>query len=381
MQINLSKLPYPKFTDPDPNLILQSLISYWELNTGLTFPLNSPEYQWFQAVALQLSIAGADVNYVGRQQFLGFATGAELDNLVSNYGITRLTPVPAKTTIKYTFEQALNTDATIFAGTRIQSNDSVVIFTLDNDIKLKVGDTEGQTTATCTTSGTVGNGYVSGTIDNPLDATNITFVDNGTVANIETSTGGGATETDSALRDRAIIGLEASSTAGSRASYEYWTRSYSSNIVDAYAITLGGGVASIYFLERNGTIPSSSTISAVQAFLSGDTIRPMCDTVEVLAPEKKEYEVDFVIDYYPEYAGVIDSIIDTAKQIAEDWTSENSNFLGKDIVPCQLVSKIMALEGIYNITVTKPVLTILNPNEFAKIKTNGITITKGSPKE
>jgi phage-related baseplate assembly protein len=298
--IDLSTLPYPNFINADPNQILLDLISNWELQTGLTLPENGPEYQFFQTIALQLSVGAADVNFTGRQQFLGFSQQAALDNLVSNYAIERLSPTFAKCTLRWTFSQALNSPTRILAGTRIQSNDSAYIFALDEDIELEIGDTYGEGFATCTVTGDGANEYAIGTINVVVDVTNQTFIDAGTVANTDETSGGGVTETDENLRDRAIIGLESSSTAGSRASYEYWARSYSSDIVDAYAVCNTGGLATIYILEKNGTIPSGAVLAAVETFLSGDTIRPMCDTVEVLAPTKYEYEINLKVDYFPE---------------------------------------------------------------------------------
>lgn len=384
--MSIYNLPQPELLDQDPNKIKLDTIANWETEYGGTMPQPGPEYDLVHIFAQQESIFAGAVNQACSQNYLPFATETNLDNIGNNFGVERLASTNAKVNITISPDGTLVNDVEVFAGHRIQTQDGLYIFTVDEDTIIPAGTViSDPISCTAQTSGTGPNDYGTNTINNNLDnSTGILPLDNGTWSNTsDTSSGGGDPETDEAYRERLVVFNETKSTAGSRRAYEFYARSYSTNIVDAYAVNLiqGSGIATVYILEKDGTIPSAATLQAVEDYLSADEIRPICDQVSVEAPTSVSFGLDGEIDYFPAYAGVIDTIVSDAISQAKIWVREIENKLGKDIIKNEIIQRIMDIEGVSDVRLNNPLTNItLGPSEFG-LHDGTFNLVKGNPVE
>jgi baseplate J-like protein len=188
-------------------------------------------------------------------------------------------------------------------------------------------------------------------------------------ANISVPTGGAEVESDEAYRERVLLAPESFSVAGSVGAYQYWARAVSpaicdvhvANAVDTSGNPIGGTVA-VTVLTKTGA-PTAELISQVQRELSGETKRPLCDTVLVYAPKVVDYTVD------------ADLVLFTGANAAETkaaaeaaWAAfeaERRQKLGRDIVPLD-ISGCLKVAGVYNVILHSPAHTIIKPDQWAR---------------
>lgn len=99
-------------------------------------------------------------------------------------------------------------------------------------------------------------------------------------------------ETDDAFRARIQLSPEGYTTAGSAGAYKFFAFSADARVIDVSVGTPTAGTVDVTILssEADGT-PSAGLLSIVTAALSGDTVRPMNDTVAVQAPTITTYAV------------------------------------------------------------------------------------------
>lgn len=108
-------------------------------------------------------------------------------------------------------------------------------------------------------------------------------------------------ETDSRLRSRAQLALEALTTAGSEGSYVFHALNSSSHIkdVDVYGPDTEPGRVIVTVLSVNGDgIPDDELLNTVNSALNAYDIRPLTDDVTVQAPEIIHYTVNATLFFY-----------------------------------------------------------------------------------
>ena len=167
-----------------------------------------------------------------------------------------------------------------------------------------------------------------------------------------------------AYRERILLAFESISVAGSVGAYQYWARAASPAVVDvhvandtdAHGNPVGGTVA-VTLLTKAGA-PSAELITQVQAALSGEKRRPLCDTVIVRAPEVLEYALDAELTLFTGANAV--EVKAAAEAAWAAWESDKRAKLGGDIVPLD-VAGCLKVAGVYNVRLTTPTLTVVKP--------------------
>lgn len=103
-------------------------------------------------------------------------------------------------------------------------------------------------------------------------------------------------EGDDALRRRAASALEGYPTAGPRGAYEFHALSASGLVKDAAVSSPAPGLVRVAALSHEGDgTPSAGTLADIEAALNDEKIRPLTDTVEVVAGTVDQYDVTAVI--------------------------------------------------------------------------------------
>ena len=106
-------------------------------------------------------------------------------------------------------------------------------------------------------------------------------------------------EDDDAFRARVLLSLEGYTTAGSRGSYKFHALSASGDVKDVGVTSLEPGAVNIALLSRTGTgTAPAGTIAAVTAALNADTVRPLCDSVQVQSASIVNFAVNATLSVY-----------------------------------------------------------------------------------
>lgn len=205
-------------------------------------------------------------------------------------------------------------------------------------------------------------------------------------------------ELDERLRYRTQLAMEGLTVAGSRGAYTFHALSASARVRDVSIVgpelvwidgepTSSNGVApgivKVYVLdtENNGT-PDAGLLATVAEYLTAETRRPLCDTVEVEPAEVIEYEVQAVLWIYPGPSEA--PVIAEARARTEQFAGlvnhgirgvENHYRLGYDIVRSGL-DACLHVGGVQRVEIIHPAADIIaGPGQAARC--TGITITVG----
>lgn len=363
----MSSLPEPSFVQRDVNAITQEMIADYEAATGKALQPAQVERLLINLIAYRESLLRIALQEAAKQNLVEYARYPMIDHLGKLLGVTRLSATHATTTIRFTLVAAQTFNVTVPAGTRIETSDRTLIFATDEALTITAGNTYGDVDATCQTAGTIGNGYIATQISYMLDP--VAYV--ASASNTTTSANGSDAETDEGLRARIKLAPESFSNAGSKGAYRYHTLSAHPTIIDAAVTNPSAGVVNIYPLTASGT-PSQAILDAVEAALNVDTVRPLTDTVNVIAPTKADFTINVSVTLYA--SADQDAAEEDIQTNLEAYTTALKTALGKDIVRNQILATILKSYGVYDATLTNPSADdVLDENEWANC--TNITVT------
>ena len=355
-----------KIVSDDLTQILAQTISDYEARTGKTLQPAHVERSIIQSYAYREMLVRQGINHAFLQTFPQFATGLALDLCGEPFGCYRLSNQAAEVTLRFTVEGA-HTDIVIPKGTLVAATDAI-LFATQADARIASSANAVEVIAICQTTGESGNNWSKGQIKTIKSV----LPEKITVSNINESSGGINSEADDAYRKRILLAPEAFTTCGSRAAYEYHARSASAAVVDVAISTPQGGTVSVTVLTNAG-MPTNALLNKVQAYLSGESIRPLCDTVVVSAPEHKKYRVVAHLDLL---TGVSELEVKANAQAAlQAYLSQRTQKLGLDIVPLD-IQAALKVAGVYNVHLTEPQLTEVSQTQWAECESIEITINE-----
>jgi phage-related baseplate assembly protein len=236
------------------------------LENGVAEPLYpGDERRIFGEALVPLFVAMySAVNDAAKQKMLRYARGEVLDAIGERASITRLVPVPAKTTIRFSVNSSIDTNIIIPMGTRVTS-DFVLYFKTDVAAVLSAGELYVDVKASSVDGGTAYNELTPGEINTLVDM--VPYID--TVRNTETTYGGSDNEDDDSLRDRIRLSSAVPSTAGPVNAYKYWAKSADPTIAD------------VAVQSEKETIARTLPVSAGKAYKGGSYL--LADSLKVYA--------------------------------------------------------------------------------------------------
>lgn len=310
-------------------------------------------------------------NDQARQRLLRYARGVVLDDIGEMQNVTRLQASPAYATFRFTVSAVQSTNIVISQGTRI-TTDGSVYFATDNNAVLQAGESYVDVDATCQTAGSAYNDIAAGTIKTLVDL--IPYIQE--VKNTTATIGGDdgepyTTEGDNRFRNRIRLAPAARTTAGPKASYDYFALSADPDIIDVYVDCPEATptVVDIYALMTGGTLPDDDALAKITAACNPDDRRPMTDKVTAKKPTQKNYDIS--IKYYisaADEAAAIAAIEDDGGAI-DQYIEWQCSELGRDINPDELRKFVLVpgdgKTGAYRIDVTAPTYTAIADTEVA----------------
>lgn len=358
----MRSLPPPEFVKIDPAAIEAALVARYEAKSGKTLYPAQVERLFIDQVAYAKTLALMAIQHAGEQLLVRFSAGPILDYLGDLVGTPRLLAKAARCTLLFSIAEAAVLPQLIPVGTQVTSQDGKLIFVTDQDVSIEPGQTQARITATCETTGTVGNGWAVGQI-----ATIPSVPFEGLTAINETVSADGADdENDDRYKERIILAPEAYTNAGSRGSYRYHALAVHQSIID---VGVHGpdegqqdGHVALYPLTSTG-LPTADLLQRIESQVSGEKLRPLCDTVKALMPT----EVAFTIKAHMTFYATADrsGAMAAAQAAAEAYAAERRAGLGHDIVVEQLTAALK-VTGVYRPVVELPAaLTELQGNEWA----------------
>lgn len=355
---------YPEisFVNTDTDRLVNALVKSYEKFTGRTLYPADPVQKfilWIADIIIQERIL---IDESAKQNVPRYAQGVYLDSLAEIFkDAYRLQPQAAATTFRFYLSTALPYQHLIPIGTRI-AVDGNIVFETTEILYIDAGKQSGDVPAICQQVGEIGNGFVPGQITQLVDV--FPYYDR--VENITVSAGGAEQETDSAFYERMRESMESFSTAGPSGAYIYHAKTASPLVADVAALSPTPGVADIRVLLRDGELPTEEVLQEVQAQLSADKVRPLCDFVQVSAPDTVPLNIDATY-YIPKpsqnSAAVITADVEKAVQDYIRWQTEK---MGRDINPSVFVSYLMKT-GIKRVVVRQPEYTVVPESEVAAL--------------
>ncbi|MGH8350006.1 MAG: baseplate J/gp47 family protein, partial [Pseudomonas sp.] len=306
---------------------------------------------------LQMAIQNA-----GEQLLVPYADEPNLDYLGELDATPRLLADHARCPLRFSLHTAVLMPLLISAGTRVSTQDAKVTFLTDQDVVIAAGQTQVSVTGTCLTAGELGNGWAVGQINvigNPPVA--------GLVATNAGVTADGVEDEDNdRYRERIILAPEAFSNAGSRGAYRYHTLAVHQSITDVAVLGPDEGQpdghVALIPLTSTG-LPSADLLLRVKTQVSGEKLRPLCDTVDAFSPTEVPYQIKARMTFYDtaDRAGAMAA----AQTAAEAFAADRRAGLGRDLVREQL-TKLLQVNGVYRADLELPdALRELQSHEWA----------------
>jgi len=399
----------PVFISTDVNVITAEIIAEVEAATGKTLQPAQDERLLIDEIAYRESLCKMGIQQASLLNLVDYSTGIILECLGALVGCPKIEAQYSSTTMQFGISEARSKSVTYAAGTQIETKDGNFTFTTTEAATIAVGELTATASAICDTAGVDSNGYLAGEINQPLSD-----VDADSVANITTSSGGADIESEDAYKIRIKEAPERFSNAGSRGAYIYFTKSAHQDIIDVAAYNpqdpasvkinnvtteesdgeiIGANVSGtidyqtgkmvltfptaitsleitippastveVYPLTKDG-VPTDAIITDVENALSAEAVRPLTDDVQVKKPINIDFEINATVYVYSTADKITVQSAIEAK--LADYISTMKSSLAKDIVPAQIISKILAVDGVYNTTLITPEYTQLKDNQFA----------------
>lgn len=270
----------------------------------------------------------------GRAELLNTSTGESLDALVALLGLTRQQAKKATAKERFSIAEARAGAVAIPAGTRVKTQGGRYFNTLSYT-EIPPGSLYVETMIQAEEGGAASDGIPVGDISVLVDP--IPYIS--AVENISESTGGLDVESDDGLTERAFLAPSRFSCAGPRDAYEYYVRDWRSDVGDVQIVSPEPCTVAIYFILDDGRLPNETERESLVEYISGESIRPLCDKVICVEPEEVEYAIEltyWIGDSNQKSAGEIQSRVDAAVEEYQQW----QRHLGRDVNPTELIAKI-----------------------------------------
>ena len=180
-------------------------------------------------------------------------------------------------------------------------------------------------------------------------------------------------EGDSDFRRRVQLSLEGFSTAGPVGAYIYHALSADPDVLDASAASPLPGNVVVTVLSRTGSgAASPALVAAVQAALSADDVRPLCDTVGVQSATIVNWHIAATLTCYP---GPDRAVILAAAQAAAQTYAADQHRLGRDVTLSGIYAALHR-PGVQRVALINPTADIVIADHQASWCT-GVALTDG----
>lgn len=356
---NLASLPQISFVDTDSSTIESNIITIYESLTGRTLADGDPVRLFLVTVASIIVQQRILIDYSAKQNLLAYSSGEYLDHIGVLVGVTRLQTAASETTLRFTLSAAQTQVIIIPIGTRAATA-SNIIFATAVTAQIPIGSLFVDVPVLCTTTGAIGNNFLSGQVNKIVDP--IPYMQS--VVNTTVSSGGADIEADDEFRVRIQEAPESFSSAGPSGAYAYWAKTANQNIVDVCVRSPAPGQVEIRPLLVDGGIPTADMLNTVLGVCNSSTVRPLTDLVSVLAPEVVNYDINITYYISQDNATTATTIQQAVTQAVSSYRAWEYSKLGRSINPSELIRQLM-VAGASRVDVISPIYTALQTYQVA----------------
>lgn len=345
----------PIFISTDSEAIIAEIVADYEAESGRTLQPGQAEMLLINKFAYREKLLREQIQAAGLQMLIAFSVAPALDYLVELLGVYRLGATSSSCTIQFTLSVG-HGGVVIPANTRVATSDGQVFFSIQENVTVPANQNTIEVSAFCSNTGTIGNDYAIGTVNNILDpwpylveATNITI-----------TTGGGDQESDDALRERAKLAPAAFSVAGPTDAYIFWAKTAHPDIIDVQVISPTPGLVNVYPLLSDGIETQQTILTLVANVLNDEKVRPLTDTVGVISPTVTNYNIVIEVQTY-EGVSPTEAVNEITAALT-GYSEERARKLGRDIKTDQLIAlSVYDINKIFDVTVVEPAADITIP--------------------
>jgi len=382
----LTALPIPVFvTDADglnPQAVLSDMIAAFQNLSQRTLYPAQVEQLLINDYAYRESLVRNAIQWCGMQCLLAYSSYPMLDYLGQLVGVSRLPPQGASCVLQFTLGATSMQPLTIAAGTLVGTQDGAFAFATTADLTIAAGALSATVFATATTTGMAGNNY-------PIGSVSVQLRPNAQIAAVTNTTitsNGGDVETDDHLRERIQLAPNRFSVAGPSGAYAFWAFSADPSIVDVQITTPVPGTVDVWVLTGPVTQPaaapntagiaSAALLAKVLAVVNADTVRPLTDTVNVLAVNEVDYQVVATVTLYADVDPV--TTMTAARNAAQLLAQDLANRIGRDVVGEEFIAVIGSVPGVYRVVLSQPAYTPLTAGQWANCTAIALTQVIGT---
>lgn len=325
-------LPEPHLIDRDPAQIRREIRERYEELTGRVLQPAQLESIYLDLLAYRETLVRIGVQQAGLQNLLRWAQFPMIDHLGALLRVPRLDAQAARTTLAFELPAPRGVPSPIPQGYAVGSRDGRFRFETATDLVIAAGETVGTVAAVCTVPGPSANGYIPGQVSEPSLSLGFEF----SVENLTETTGGAPQESTEAYRLRIPLEVSGRSVAGPELAYARLARGASPEVIDAKVLSPESGLVQIVVLVPGGASPE--LLELVEAACSARDVRPLTDTVTVVAAEPVTYDLELEVTLYPTTAGEAAGRVEAVRGALLDYTAAVARLIAVEPVESWILS-------------------------------------------
>ncbi|MGC0152673.1 baseplate assembly protein [Chromobacterium vaccinii] len=168
-------------------------------------------------------------------------------------------------------------------------------------------------------------------------------------------------ENDERLRYRCQMALEGLAAAGPRGAYRFHALSASVDVADVDIDTPEGGLVRVWVLARDG-VARQPLLAQVAAALNAETIRPLCDAVEVVAATPLDFSLQASIVYLPGGEKISGGLEGARERLATMLAARRSI---RGSVPRSAIDAALHVPGVDRVAILAPAADVMSqPGQY-----------------
>ena len=328
-----------------------------------------------EAVASAIAGLYQLIRTVSGALFIQTAEGTWLDLKAREVGVRRLSAKKARVRLSFSRSTPTTQDILIPAGTIVRSRKDAhgrsLRFVTDEPATLSTGQSSVAVTATAEEAGTIGNvgqGTISLIVTTVSGIETVINQDVGGLSHLVQE--GADAESDRAFRERAIGKWDTLGVGGTRGAYHAWAMSVPG--VQAAMVLddapYGPGTVGVVVLGTGGA-PTPQLLADVK-----DYIRPRQPlTAQLVVSSATITPVSLSLTLW-RLATADQATVDAAIRNALAGFSDGLQ-LGEGLIRARLVAAVMAVDGVYNVTVEAPTADVpATPAEYLDVDAPAATL-------
>lgn len=359
--VDLVALPDVTFAPQSASQTEAAVITAYEAIAKVTLQPGDPVRLFLETLAYTLCVQNSLIDLAGKQNLLAYASKEHLDHLGALMGVSRIPAQPARCTMRFALSEPKTFEVPIPEGTRVATQAGNVLFATTGTVSIAPGERAVETVAFALTAGSDANGLVPGQVSQLVDP--LPYITE--VGNVSQTLSGSDEESDGRLRERIRLAPESYSCAGPEGAYRALVLAVSQDIEEVAVHSPTPGVVDVRFTLTGGELPDAAMISLVSEAISGETVRPLTDTVLVDAPDVVPYALKGRWYLRRSDAALLTAVTSAVDKAVETFRLWQRSKPGRDINPTKLAS-LVERAGAKRLALESPVFTPLGKVAVAR---------------